>query len=73
MKTRTDAEEVARRRYSDQPISVYLTVRKQGPFRALEEFPSIFGTLAGHIERLAEDRVIPSVVMPIRETLTSAS
>ncbi len=71
VKTRTESEEIAREQYNDAPISVYLTVRKHGPLRSLEQFRSLFGTLAGHIERLAEDRVIPSVVVPIRNAILS--
>lgn len=71
VKTRTRSREVARNEFQDQPISVYLTVRKYGPLRRLEDLVTTFGTLAGHIERLAEQRVIPHVVMPIRETLLS--
>jgi hypothetical protein len=69
VKTRTRSREVATGRYGNDPISVYLTVRRYGPFRTLQEFSDSFGTLAGHAERLAEDRVIPSVVVPIRESL----
>jgi len=71
VKTRTGAREIATGRFDNEPISVYLTVRRFGPFRTLEDFVGSFGTLAGHAERLAEDRVIPAVVMPIREALLS--
>lgn len=69
IKTRTRTREVATGRYSNEPISVYLTVRRYGPFRELSSFADAFGTLAGHAERLAEERVIPYVVVPIREAI----
>ena len=50
-----------------EPISVYLTVRRTAPFESIDDFSSVFGVLAGHAERLAEDRVIPNVVAPLRE------
>jgi hypothetical protein len=69
VKTRGKTWEVASGRFSEEPISVYLTVRRHGPFRTMDEFASVFGALAGYGERLAEERVIPHVVMPIREAL----
>lgn len=69
VKTRTRSAEIAAGQFEDQPISVYLTVRRYGPLREMEEFKSTFGTLAGHIERLAEDRVIPNIVVPIRQAI----
>ena len=69
VKTRTRPREVASKRYSADPISVYLTIRQLGPFKTMQQFADSFGTLAGHAERLAEDRVIPHVVVPIREAM----
>ncbi len=54
-----------------EPISVYLTVRAAGPIRSLDELPALFARLAGHGERLVEDRVIPSVLVPIRRAILS--
>jgi len=71
IKTRTRSSEIATGRYRSDPISIYLTVRHHGPFQTLDEFTDSFGALAGHAERLAEDRVIPCVVMPIREAVGS--
>jgi hypothetical protein len=51
------------------PLSVYLTVRRRGPFRSLDQFDEVFGSLAGWAERLAEDRVIPQVVAPLHRRL----
>tara|TARA_B100001121_G_scaffold306067_1_gene324897 strand:+ start:568 stop:1311 length:744 start_codon:yes stop_codon:yes gene_type:complete len=69
VKTRTTPQSLTDRRFDEEPLSVYLTVRRQGPFNSIEDFPSVFGTLAGHIERLAEQRVIPGVVVPLHERL----
>lgn len=51
------------------PVSVYLTVRRRGPFTALEQFDEVFGSLAGWAERLAEERVIPQVLAPLHRHL----
>lgn len=71
IKARGRATEVIAGRFEEEPISVYLTVRQSGSLRAIEDFPTAFAALAGHIERLAEDRVIPHVVVPIRQTILS--
>lgn len=70
VKTRTRAEEITAGRWGEDPISVYLTVRRNGPLRSLDEMSSLFGSLAGHIERLSEDRVIPHVVVPLHESIS---
>lgn len=69
VKSRTRPGEVAAGHYSDEPISVYLTTRKYGPLHSIDDFAATFGTLAEHAERLAEDRLIPQVLMPIREAI----
>lgn len=67
VKTRSRAREVHPvPEGAPQPISIYLTVRRYGPFQRMESFLESFGALAGHAERLAEERVIPCVVVPIR-------
>ena len=71
IKTRTTTREIASGRFEEEPISVYLTARQYGSLKTMEDFNKSFGTLAGHIERLAEDRVIPFVVRPIREAIMS--
>lgn len=71
VKTRTRAAEIAHEHYDGIPISVYLTIRRYGPFRTLEELTTCFGTLAGHAERLTEERIVPNVLVPIREAILS--
>ena len=71
MRTRTRPGEISTGQYDNEPISVYLTVRRHGPFHSIEDFNEAFGGLAGHIERLAEERVIPQIIVPLREALVS--
>jgi len=54
-----------------EPISVYLTVRQNGPLASLEQLPESFAALCGHAERLAEERAIPHLVMPIRDAIAA--
>jgi hypothetical protein len=53
----------------EDPISVFLSVRKSGPVRSLEDLGTVFASLCGHAERLAEHRVIPHLVVPIRNAI----
>lgn len=70
VKTRPQSADANPRASSAEPISVFLTVRKTGPLKALEELPVVFATLCGHAERLCEQRVIPHLVMPIRQAIS---
>jgi hypothetical protein len=58
-------------RFPSEPISVFLTVRRTAPIAKLEDLPAAMAALAGHAERLAEERVIPSVLVPIRNAILS--
>lgn len=69
VKTRTSAAEAATQVFQDEPISVFLTVRKNGPIQALEELESTFDRLAGHIEHIAEHRVVPDIVVPLHQAI----
>ncbi|MCI0630034.1 MAG: hypothetical protein L0Y44_05200 [Phycisphaerales bacterium] len=71
IKTRTSAREVSNGRYEDEPISVYLMVRQYGPLKTMEDFATTFKSLSTHIESLAQERVIPNIVMPIRDAILS--
>jgi hypothetical protein len=70
VKTRPQAADASPRTSAAEPISVFCTVRKSGPLKALEELPVVFATLCGHAERLCEQRVIPHLVMPIRQAIS---
>lgn len=69
IKTRTTARERTSGIFNREPISVYLTVRHVGGTESLEDLPTRFASLAGHAERIAEQRVVPNIVMPIRHTI----
>ncbi|MGA1392424.1 MAG: hypothetical protein ACO38W_04635 [Phycisphaerales bacterium] len=71
VRSRGSATEAATGDFLPEPISVYLTVRRHGPVSSLEQLPAIFATLCGHAERLAEERAIPQLVMPIRHAILS--
>jgi hypothetical protein len=51
------------------PLSVMLTVRRTGPVRALGDLPTHLAALSGHGERLVEQRLIPRVLVPLRDRI----
>lgn len=55
-----------RRGNGEEPISVYLTLRKHGPIDELKELGRVFKTLTAHGEELVETQVLPVLVNPIR-------
>jgi len=69
VKTRTSAVETATQIFQEEPISVFLTVRKNGPIQEVEELSEIFKRLSGHIEHIAEQRVIPDIVVPLHQAI----
>jgi hypothetical protein len=71
VKSRVRPADVGTAIFSDEPISVYLTVRYYGSLPTIEDFQTTFDRLSRHAESLADDRVIPHVVMPIRNAIVS--
>jgi len=73
VKTRTKSRRGADRRYRDEPISIFLTVRRYGPIRELEELPAMFNILQQQCEMLAIERLVPDLLTPIARQITSSS
>jgi hypothetical protein len=57
---------------SEEPISVFLTLRRHGPFNDVKELPGLVRSLAERGEELVESKVIPQLVGPIREAIGTA-
>jgi hypothetical protein len=69
VKTRLPRGEMAVTREGGEPLSVLLTVRRTGPVRTLADLPTILAALSGHGERLVEQRLIPRVLVPLRDRI----
>jgi hypothetical protein len=69
VKTRLPRGETAVTREGADPLSVMLTVRRTGPVRALGDLPTHLAALSGHGERLVEQRLIPRVLVPLRDRI----
>jgi len=57
----------------DEPISVFLSLRRLGPIESVEELPRILEALASAAEEIANERVIPHLIMPINKAISSRS
>lgn len=56
-----------------EPISVYLTIRKFGPFRDLSQLEKVFGSIAEMGEELVEARILPRLLVPLRDAIASGN
>ncbi len=73
VKTRTRNRRGSARRYLHEPISLFLTVRKYGPIRRIEDLKHVFDHLAQKLEHLAAERFVPDVLTPIARVITTGS
>lgn len=73
VKTRTKSRRGQSGRFRNEPISIFLTLRKYGPIHNLEDLHQVFEQLAQHAEGLATERLVPSLLTPIARQITSSS
>jgi len=72
VKARTGPRQIEQSPEREEPISVYLTVRRQGAAPDdIRELTDIFKGLCEHAESLSESRVIPHLLSPLRESIAS--
>jgi hypothetical protein len=70
VKTRTPTRDVKSGEYGQEPISVYLTVRKYGEVQSPTDLLTSFDELRVQAERLADERVLPHLITPLREAIS---
>jgi hypothetical protein len=73
VKTRTRSRRGHATRYRNEPISLFLILRKYGPVHQLDELQQTFETLAHHAETLATEKLVPNLLTPISRQITSGS
>ncbi|MDX1682971.1 MAG: hypothetical protein R3336_07625, partial [Phycisphaeraceae bacterium] len=59
-------------RDTGEPISLYLTMRRYGPFRDLGELPPQLEILSEHAEQLAVEKLVPTLLQPIAAQIPSS-
>lgn len=73
VKTRTKSRRGSGARYRHEPISLFLTLRRYGPVRKVDELVDNFTALADRAEALATEHFVPAVLTPIARQITSSS
>lgn len=73
VKTRAAPTHGPRDPESPEPISVYLTLRRFGSFTDTKELPGVLAQLARTGEDLVTHRVVPGLIVPIREAIASGN
>ncbi len=71
IKARTRANELVSGEFQHEPISVLLTVRHHARIGTLNDLVPTLNQIHQHAQRLADERVIPAVVLPLREAISS--
>jgi len=62
-----------RARYRDEPISVFLTMRRYGPVKKIEDLLPRLHAMRNEAEQLASERLVPYMLTPIARHITSDS
>jgi len=74
IKTRSNSEgERGGNGFNPEPISVYLTLRKYGPIGEIKQLQEHLKGLGVRAEELIDTRVVPNLVVPLREAIGSNS
>jgi len=71
VKTRTHSHLPKHADLPPDPISVYLTMRRYGPVDDVASLTTILDTLALHGEKLVMNKVVPNLLVPIREQISA--
>lgn len=71
VKTRTPMRAVVSGEFEPAPISVYVTLRKYGSLEDVSELSAALSTLTRTGEELLRARVVPNLVVPLRDAIGS--
>ena len=73
VKTRRRSRRGNASRYKHEPISIFVSLRRYGAVVNLDDMIEHFADLSSAAERLATDRLVPELLMPIAREITSSS
>ena len=73
IKSRQKSRRGSSRAYRDQPLSVFLTMRQFGPIDDIRSLPKLFGDLTGYAEKLAMDKLVPQIIQPLMQHISTSS
>lgn len=72
VKTRSKSKR-GKGKYRDEPISLFLTMRRHGPIDRVDDLHPIYKELATKADELASDYLIPNMLTPIARQITSSA
>ena len=73
VRTRQKSRRGSTARYADEPIALHLAVRRYGPVESPDDLKALFPDLAEQCSRLAIDKLVPDLLMPISRCITSSA
>ena len=73
VKTRQKSRRGSFSRYRDEPISVFLTVRKYGPVDSIDHLQTYIPELETICNELAIDKLVPDLLNPISQCISSSA
>ncbi len=73
VKTRPKSRRGSSRGYRNEPISLFLTLRKYGPIDDVEQLQTEVDELTSTCEQLATDRLVPDLLAPISQRINAGS
>lgn len=73
VKTRRRTRRGSGRRFAQEPISLFVTLRDYGPVDKLDDLKTVTRKLARHCEALAAERLIPDLLNPIVQHISPSS
>lgn len=73
VKTRSNARMIRSGEPREEPISLYLVIRKYGPFADVRGLAAVLAELVQHGEELLDSCVIPKLLVPVREAIASGA
>ncbi|MEM6856024.1 MAG: hypothetical protein AAF593_16590, partial [Planctomycetota bacterium] len=73
VQTRPKSRRGSSKRYSGEPISLFLTIRKYGPVDDLADMATTVETLNHYAEELATAKLIPDLLTPITQHIGSSA
>lgn len=71
IKSRSSARQVRTGDYREEPLSIYLTVRKYGPIDDLKDLLKVQSLLIEQAVELIDSRILPHILTPLRDTIAS--
>ena len=73
VKTRRRSRRGSGKRYAQEPISLFVTLRNYGPIDKLDDLKEVTTELGQHCETLTTERLIPDLLNPIVQHISPSS